>query len=213
MELVNRFDFFFEKKKRLEPVIMEHAREAEIIGQLQTAKAVRERKQAVEALYAYCFQDLWRHAQQRKDRIRPDDLVYLIHHSLADLIEKITENKFTLKESLKGYAIGMLRYKILNYIRTQDRAEKKEHIALWLASSSSSPSPEELFIRKEIDLERINLVNNTLAELSETCRRFFRLWMNGMNYEEIAEELEYQAGGIKVLAFRCRRDFRNRIRA
>ncbi len=193
---------------------MENSKEEELVGQLRRATDIKERRQAVEALQVYCINDLKKYSQRWKDRVGNDELKHLIHQSLADLVELLIENRVILNSSLKAYVVGILRNKLSNYTRTVDKWNKhKEDIMIWLASYSQSLNAEELIIRKEVYEEKIKLVNNTLAKLSDNCRKYFQLWMNGLNNTEIAEELDLKVGSIKVIGFRCRQNFKKKMRA
>lgn len=111
---------------------------------------------------------------------------------LQDLFLKLYEKKlsFETEENLKAYLYRSIQNNCLTYIRNNERLQKQ-------LKDYSVSETEETFINKIIESEVFNLINKTFEELPETCKKVYKLSLQGKSHKEIAKELNITINTIK----------------
>jgi RNA polymerase sigma factor (sigma-70 family) len=124
------------------------------------------------------------------------DAEEVVHQALQVLIEN--RDRLALQTTPLQYAIGTLKHKIVDYYRRQNRAHTEE----LNESLPDSVSPEEEYQTEE--LRRI--IQKSIQQLSEECRRLFALLYLGLTLREMQERLNAPSiDALKMRTSRCRK--------
>lgn len=184
-------------------------KDEDLIRRLQRENPNREIQRAAIELYRYVLPSLWQMVGRRNDKVDKDELEYLIHFTIADLIELIQVRKYPASVPLKTYARGMLDKKILNALRTRKRENERIGMTSWLMEVALEPTPEQIIISKE----RMAHIEKCFRQLTRQCQDLIELVMEEKSHQEIATVLECKIESVKVILYRCRKNLFNRIKA
>ncbi len=100
---------------------------------------------------------------------------------------------FNNKAAIKSFLYTTTRNASLNYIRQQQRAEKKLREAEYLAEKS-----EKDIFQFLVEVESYREIVIALNALPPQCKRIFSmLFIEGKNYQQIAEELNLSIATIR----------------
>ncbi len=114
----------------------------------------------------------------------------------------------TAVEELVPLAFQILRYKILELRRRQQRAESGEPWPEGRPAVDPRPNPEQDVIRQQM-MERLR---EALQSLGGRCRELFRLKLEGKSYREIQAILGVRSiNTIYTWDFRCRQALLERM--
>ena len=111
---------------------------------------------------------------------------------LQDFFLKLWEKRETFKneETFRVYLYRGVRNNCLTYIRDKKRAEKR-------LEEYAPEEIEEDFVSHVIEAEVFSLINEVFEELPESCKRVYRLSLEGKSHQEIADELHIAINTIK----------------
>ena len=121
--------------------------------------------------------------------IKDEEVVFDL---LQDFFMKLWEKGevFQNEETLKVYLYRGIRNNCLTYIRNKRRAEKR-------LEGYTCDELEEDFVSKVIEAEVFAMINQVFEELPESCKRVYRLSLEGKSHQEIADELHIAINTIK----------------
>jgi RNA polymerase sigma-70 factor (ECF subfamily) len=103
------------------------------------------------------------------------------------------EEIFASLENVKAYLFTITRNGSINAIskiKQQTQVQKKLQKIL-------EADDRNFIIKQEIESELTELIFHSIENLPTECRRVFKLYIQGMNYEEIAEELKVSASTVR----------------
>ena len=111
---------------------------------------------------------------------------------LQDFFLKLWEKRETFKneETFKVYLYRGVRNNCLTYIRNKKREEKR--IQKYVPEEI-----EEDFVSHVIEAEVFSMLNEVFEELPESCKKVYRLSLEGKSHQEIADELHIAINTIK----------------
>lgn len=111
---------------------------------------------------------------------------------LQDFFLKLWEKRETFKneETFKVYLYRGVRNNCLTYIRNKKREEKR--IQKYIPEEI-----EEDFVSHVIEAEVFSMLNEVFEELPESCKKVYRLSLEGKSHQEIADELHIAINTIK----------------
>lgn len=132
---------------------------------------------------------------------RSDDAKDIYQEAILAAWLNVKEGKFTPQNSssLGGYIFQISKYKWLDRLKSKAykstmRIERDEQI----------DQPEEEIGESEIQESRIDYLKELYAQLDEKCKEILqRFYYEKKNLETIGEELNYDAGTVKTLKYRC----------
>ena len=116
----------------------------------------------------------------------------MVFDLLQDFFLKLWEKgeSFKNEKVFKVYLYRGVRNNCLTYIRDKKRAEKR-------LEDYGSDEVEEDFVSRVIESEVFSLINQVFEELPESCKRVYRLSLEGKSHQEIADELHIAINTIK----------------
>lgn len=125
---------------------------------------------------------------------------------LQDFFLKLWEKSDTFKneETFKVYLYRGVRNNCLTYLRDKKRAQKR-------LEGYVSEEIEEDFISRVIEAEVFSLINQVFEELPESCKKVYRLSLEGKSHQEIADELHIAINTIKRHKNNANHYFRKRL--
>lgn len=152
-------------------------------------------KIAFEVIYRRYVSDLYRYA--RKNISAKEDCEEIIQEVFESLWEK--HATVSVQTSLKGYLLGMVRYKIIRHLRR--RAVKKryaEHFLLF----------EAVYERIEADEVSHSSIQSTLdkliTELPERCQEALKLRLSEeLSNRDIAKRMNITTRTVEAYMFRA----------
>lgn len=126
-----------------------------------------------------------------------NDLLQDLHLEVFRLLQ---EGKFKGDSSLKTYVWRVVHHTCVDHCRARNRnredemGDPEDMERLWSkpASQSSRTADRDLLLR-------------VLHEMSEDCRRLWRMIAEGLSYREMSEKLDATAGALRVRVLRCRK--------
>lgn len=111
---------------------------------------------------------------------------------LQDFFLKLWEKRETFRneDTFRVYLYRGVRNNCLTYIRDKKRAEKR-------LEGYAPEEIEEDFVSHVIEAEVFSLINQVFEELPESCKKVYRLSLEGKSHQEIADELHIAINTIK----------------
>lgn len=148
-----------------------------------------------------------------------DKLFYLAAKKLQDLpeAESIVQDVFVdlwqrraqldIRESLEGYLVVAVKYRVLNFLARQDRARLYEQYAEQQLAAAHLSTEE--WLRFE-DLK--DWLDKMVNRLPEKCRIAYRLREKGLSQKEIARQMQVSEKTVETHISRALKVLRTGIR-
>lgn len=162
--------------------------------ELLTALVVGGRE-AFEAIYRKYVSDLYRYA--RKNIPAKEDCEEIIQEVFESLWER--HESLNIQTSLKGYLMGMVRFKIIHYFRKSARKKKyAEHFLLFEAVYAQAGEEDVNHAAIQSTLDRL------ITELPERCQEALRLRLSeDLSNPDIARRMNITTRTVEVYMFRA----------
>lgn len=152
-------------------------------------------RNAFEMIYRKYVSDLYRYA--RKNIATKEDCEEIIQEVFASLWERHAAVR--VQSSLKGYLVGMVRYKIIHYFRKNGLRKKyAEHFLLFEA------------VYEQIEGEEINhsaiqaTLDKLIAELPDRCQEALKLRLSeALSNPDIARRMNITTRTVEAYMFRA----------
>jgi RNA polymerase sigma-70 factor (ECF subfamily) len=162
-----------------------------------------ERRRSEDQLfsrYAYFIRE-----GMSKHGLSEDDAFSAYSDSIFSAIEKITNQNFEGRSSLKTWLFQIFHNKCVDLVRkkttNKSSVNRTESITelLFQISDSARSAVQDL-----IDKTDWNLLKKRMNEVGDNCRRLLGLWSEGYGDKEIASVMEYKtADVVKTTRLRC----------
>ena len=118
-----------------------------------------------------------------------------------EVFKVFSSGQFRGEANLKTYVWRVVNHSCLDHVRKLTRW-------LWTDVEESSEA-QEIGDRKmrdqRLSVATTDLLTRVLEQVSEECRRLWRLVLEGYSYREMSEALEVKEGALRVRVMRCRR--------
>jgi RNA polymerase sigma factor (sigma-70 family) len=169
----------------------------------------RARNQALEALCSPQWEALARKAVLAAGG--PEMIVEdVFQESLTKLANNIMQGKFRGESKLSTYFYTICRRLYLKKYAEKPPPEGEE---VW-QEDEHVPSADLLLIDQETQARLSQVLEDILQRLSKTCAQLLTRIKQGLDYQTIAEELNYENKDVvKTQAMRCRRQMREFLTA
>ena len=129
----------------------------------------------------------------------PDLHKDLVQEALCGLYASLRDGRYRGESSIKTYAQNVARYTCLGYLRSRRQDREIDFETIPCAQRWSGP--EDQLLHEE---EHLRNVRAFLA-LPRECRELFRLiFIEGLSYREVGQQLGLSEAGIKSRVHRCR---------
>jgi RNA polymerase sigma factor (sigma-70 family) len=180
-------------------VILEHLRHGDELA----------RNQALEALCSPQWEALARKAVLAAGG--PEMIVEdVFQESLAILANNIMQGKFRGESKLSTYFYTICRRLYLKKYSEKPPPEGEE---AW-PEEEHAPSADLLLIDQETQARLSQVLDDVFRHLSKTCAQLLTLIKQGLDYQTIAEECNYESKNVvRTQALRCRRQMREFLTA
>ena len=117
-----------------------------------------------------------------------------------EIFQLLQKGKFRGDSSLKTYVWRVVSHSCLDRCRARSRSREVD-TDLDDPSVLMPPRPPA----QGSDAIRRNLLLRVLEEMSEDCRRLWRMIAEGFSYKEMSAELGVSPGALRVRVLRCRK--------
>ena len=163
----------------------------------------RERRRSEDQLfsrYAYFIREgMSRHG------LTEDEAFSAYSDSIFSAIEKITNQNFEGRSSLKTWLFQIFHNKCVDLVRKNttnkssvNRTDSITEIMFQISDSAHSA------VQNLIDKTDWNLLMSRLNEIGENCKQLLGMWSEGYGDREIASAMEYKtADVVKTSRLRC----------
>jgi RNA polymerase sigma factor (sigma-70 family) len=123
--------------------------------------------------------------------------------------EKVAEPTFILSSSLSTYYVAIAKWQWLNMHRKKGRNSTAEFDPRQHDGNDEAENPFHSFLRDD----RRNLLESTLAQTGERCKKILLLWAEGFSMKEIAENVGLSSDTMaKKEKYRCWERFEQYIK-
>jgi len=140
-----------------------------------------------------------------RHRLTEDEAFSAYSDSILSAIDKITNNNFEGRSSLKTWLFHIFHNKCVDQVRKRTtnkssihRTESISELLFQISDSARS------VVQKLIDKTDWNLLRSRMNEMGENCRQLLGLWSESYSDKEIASIMEYKtADVVKTSRLRC----------
>lgn len=152
-------------------------------------------REAFEVIYRKYVSDLYRYA--RKNISSKEDCEEIIQELFESLWER--HESLTIQTSLKGYLIGMVRFKIIHYFRKSALKKKyTEHFLLFEAVYEQAGEEDVNHAAIQSALDRL------ITELPERCQEALKLRLSeDLSNPDIARRMNITTRTVETYMFRA----------